>query len=158
MTEAEAAAPSDAALRDAKAAARKTARAKRAGLANAEAPARLAEALLAGYAPPTGAIIAGTVSAGIGVPVGLWPLPLFVGPHIRRYVVLPPMISRHWRMLGPMRSQTSAVVLELRCRRQDLQSGGRVLSMHSTARPPAASAAVVVASTPLASQPLSVQP
>ena len=59
VTEAEAAAPSDAALRDAKAAARKTARAKRAGLANPEAPARLAEALLAGYAPPTGAIIAG---------------------------------------------------------------------------------------------------
>ncbi len=59
VTEAPAAAPSDTALRDAKAAARKLARAKRAGLASAEAPTRLAEAVLAHYAPPPGAIIAG---------------------------------------------------------------------------------------------------
>jgi 5-formyltetrahydrofolate cyclo-ligase len=59
VTEAPAAAPSDTALRDAKAAARKLARAKRAGLASAEAPTRLAEAVLAHYSPPPGAIIAG---------------------------------------------------------------------------------------------------
>jgi 5-formyltetrahydrofolate cyclo-ligase len=59
VTEAPAAAPSDTALRDAKAVARKLARAKRAGLASAEAPTRLAEAVLAHYAPPPGAIIAG---------------------------------------------------------------------------------------------------
>ena len=58
VTEAPAAA-SDTALRDAKAAARKVARARRVGLANAAAPARLAEAALAQYAPPPGAIIAG---------------------------------------------------------------------------------------------------
>ena len=58
MTEARAAA-SDDVLQAAKAAARKIARARRAGLANAEAPARLAAALLAGHAPPKGAIIAG---------------------------------------------------------------------------------------------------
>lgn len=50
---------SDIVLQAAKAAARKLARARRAGLANAAAPARLAKALLAGYAPPPGAIIAG---------------------------------------------------------------------------------------------------
>lgn len=58
VTEARAAA-SDDVLQAAKAAARKIARARRAGLANAEAPARLAAALLAGHAPPKGAIIAG---------------------------------------------------------------------------------------------------
>ncbi|MCA3327357.1 MAG: 5-formyltetrahydrofolate cyclo-ligase [Roseomonas sp.] len=58
VTEAQAAA-SDDVLQAAKAAARKIARARRAGLANAEAPARLAAALLAGHAPPKGAIIAG---------------------------------------------------------------------------------------------------
>ena len=58
VTEAPAAA-SDDVLQAAKAAARKIARARRAGLANAEAPARLAAALLAGHAPPKGAIIAG---------------------------------------------------------------------------------------------------
>lgn len=58
VTEAPAAA-SDVVLQAAKAAARKLARSKRAGLANAEAPARLAEALLAHYPPPAGAIIAG---------------------------------------------------------------------------------------------------
>ena len=58
MTEAQAAA-SDVVLQAAKAAARKLARAKRGGLANAEAPARLVEALLAQHAPPKGAIIAG---------------------------------------------------------------------------------------------------
>ena len=58
VTEAPAAA-SDIALRDAKAAARKVARARRAGLANAAAPERLAEAMLAQHAPPKGAIIAG---------------------------------------------------------------------------------------------------
>lgn len=58
MTEAQAAA-SDDVLQAAKAAARKIARARRAGLANAEAPARLAAALLAGHTPPKGAIIAG---------------------------------------------------------------------------------------------------
>jgi 5-formyltetrahydrofolate cyclo-ligase len=58
VTEAPAAA-SDIVLQAAKAAARKVARARRAGLANAAAPARLAEALLAHYAPPPGTIIAG---------------------------------------------------------------------------------------------------
>jgi 5-formyltetrahydrofolate cyclo-ligase len=58
VTEAQAAA-SDVVLQAAKAAARKLARARRAGLANAEAPARLAEALLTGFAPPKDAIIAG---------------------------------------------------------------------------------------------------
>ena len=58
MTEAQAAA-SDVVLQAAKAAARKLARAKRASLANAEAPERLAEAMLAQHAPPKGAIIAG---------------------------------------------------------------------------------------------------
>jgi len=58
VTEAQAAA-SDFGLQAAKAAARKLARAKRAGLANAEAPERLVEALLAQHAPPKGAIIAG---------------------------------------------------------------------------------------------------
>ena len=58
MTEAQAAA-SDVVLQAAKAAARKLARAKRASLANAEAPERLAEAMLAQHAPPKGAVIAG---------------------------------------------------------------------------------------------------
>ena len=58
MTEAPAAA-SDVVLQSAKASARKLARAKRATLANIEAPARLAEAMLAQHAPPKGAIIAG---------------------------------------------------------------------------------------------------
>ena len=58
MTEAQAAA-SDVVLQAAKAAARKLARAKRAPLANVEAPERLAEAMLAQHAPPKGAIIAG---------------------------------------------------------------------------------------------------
>ena len=58
MTEAQAAA-SDVVLQAAKAAARKLARAKRASLANVEAPERLAEAMLAQHAPPKGAIIAG---------------------------------------------------------------------------------------------------
>ncbi|MFN9092458.1 MAG: 5-formyltetrahydrofolate cyclo-ligase [Alphaproteobacteria bacterium] len=58
MTEAPAAA-SDIVLQAAKAAARKLARARRAGLANAAAPALLEDAVLAQYAPPPGAIIAG---------------------------------------------------------------------------------------------------
>jgi 5-formyltetrahydrofolate cyclo-ligase len=58
VTEAQAAA-SDVVLQAAKAAARKLARAKRASLTNIEAPARLAEAMLAQHAPPKGAIIAG---------------------------------------------------------------------------------------------------
>ena len=58
MTEAQATA-SDVVLQAAKAAARKLAREKRATLANIEAPARLAEAMLAQHAPPKGAIIAG---------------------------------------------------------------------------------------------------
>jgi 5-formyltetrahydrofolate cyclo-ligase len=58
VTEAPAAA-SDIVLQAAKAAARKLARARRAGLANASAPERLAEAMLAQHAPPKGAIIAG---------------------------------------------------------------------------------------------------
>ncbi|MCA3285601.1 MAG: 5-formyltetrahydrofolate cyclo-ligase [Roseomonas sp.] len=58
LTEAQAAA-SDVVLQAAKAAARKLARAKRATLTNIEAPARLAEAMLAQHAPPKGAIIAG---------------------------------------------------------------------------------------------------
>jgi 5-formyltetrahydrofolate cyclo-ligase len=58
VTEAQAAA-SDVVLQAAKAAARKLARVKRASFANAEAPARLAKAMLAQHAPPKGAIIAG---------------------------------------------------------------------------------------------------
>ena len=58
VTEAQAAA-SDVVLQAAKAAARKLARAKRATLANAEAPERLAAAMLAQHPPPKGAIIAG---------------------------------------------------------------------------------------------------
>jgi 5-formyltetrahydrofolate cyclo-ligase len=58
VTEAQAAA-SDVVLQAAKAAARKLARAKRATLTNIDAPARLAEAMLAQHAPPKGAIIAG---------------------------------------------------------------------------------------------------
>ena len=58
VTEAPAAA-SDTALRDAKAAARKLARIRRAALINADAPMRLAEALLAHHTPAPGAIIAG---------------------------------------------------------------------------------------------------
>jgi 5-formyltetrahydrofolate cyclo-ligase len=58
VTEAQAAA-SDVVLQAAKAAARKLARAKRASLANTEAPERLAAAMLAQHAPPKGAIIAG---------------------------------------------------------------------------------------------------
>jgi 5-formyltetrahydrofolate cyclo-ligase len=58
VTEAQAAA-SDIVLQAAKAAARKLARARRATLTNIEAPARLAEAMLAQHAPPKGAIIAG---------------------------------------------------------------------------------------------------
>ena len=58
MTEAQATA-SDVVLQAAKAAARKLAREKRATLANIEAPARLAKAMLAQHAPPKGAIIAG---------------------------------------------------------------------------------------------------
>lgn len=58
MTEAQAAA-SDVIVKAAKAAARKLARAKRATLANTEAPVRLADAMLAQHAPPKGAIIAG---------------------------------------------------------------------------------------------------
>jgi 5-formyltetrahydrofolate cyclo-ligase len=58
VTEAQAAA-SDIVLQAAKAAARKLARARRATLTNIEAPARLAEAMLAQHAPPEGAIVAG---------------------------------------------------------------------------------------------------
>jgi 5-formyltetrahydrofolate cyclo-ligase len=58
VTEAQAAA-SDVVLQAAKAAARKLARVKRATLTNIEAPARLAEAMLAQHAPPKGAIVAG---------------------------------------------------------------------------------------------------
>ena len=53
------AAASDVVLQAAKAAARKAARVKRSRLANTEAPARLAGALLASFAPPMGSIIAG---------------------------------------------------------------------------------------------------
>jgi len=59
VTEATAAALSDTALRDAKAAARKLARTTRAALINADAPMRLAQAVLAHHTPPSGAIIAG---------------------------------------------------------------------------------------------------
>ena len=58
VTEAQATA-SHVVLQAAKAAARKLAREKRATLANIEAPARLAKAMLAQHAPPKGAIIAG---------------------------------------------------------------------------------------------------
>ncbi|MBM3591749.1 MAG: 5-formyltetrahydrofolate cyclo-ligase [Alphaproteobacteria bacterium] len=59
VTKADAATPQHAGLLAAKAAARKLARTKRAMLVNADAPMRLAEAVLALYAPAPGAIIAG---------------------------------------------------------------------------------------------------
>ena len=89
MTEAQAAA-SDDVLQAAKAAARKIARARRAGLANAEAPARLAAALLAGHAPPKGAIIAGYWPMGEEMDPRALMLALAAGGHVLALPVTPP--------------------------------------------------------------------
>jgi 5-formyltetrahydrofolate cyclo-ligase len=89
VTEAQAAA-SDDVLQAAKAAARKIARARRAGLANAEAPARLAAALLAGHAPPKGAIIAGYWPMGEEMDPRALMLALAAGGHVLALPVTPP--------------------------------------------------------------------
>jgi 5-formyltetrahydrofolate cyclo-ligase len=89
VTEARAAA-SDDVLQAAKAAARKIARARRAGLANAEAPARLAAALLAGHAPPKGAIIAGYWPMGEEMDPRPLMLALAARGHVLALPVTPP--------------------------------------------------------------------
>jgi len=89
VTEAPAAA-SDDVLQAAKAAARKIARARRAGLANAEAPARLAAALLAGHAPPKGAIIAGYWPMGEEMDPRPLMLALVARGHVLALPVTPP--------------------------------------------------------------------
>jgi 5-formyltetrahydrofolate cyclo-ligase len=89
VTEAQAAA-SDDVLQAAKAAARKIARARRAGLANAEAPARLAAALLAGHGPPKGAIIAGYWPMGEEMDPRPLMLALAARGHVLALPVTPP--------------------------------------------------------------------
>ena len=89
VTEAPAAA-SDIVLQAAKAAARKLARAKRATLTNAEAPARLAEAVLASHAPPLGAIIAGYWPMGDEMDPRLLMLALAARGHALVLPVTPP--------------------------------------------------------------------
>ena len=90
VTEAPAAAPSDAALRDAKAAARKLARTRRAALVNADAPMRLAEALLAHHTPAPGAIIAGYWPMGAEMDPRPLMLALAAGGHALALPVTPP--------------------------------------------------------------------
>ena len=89
VTEAPAAA-SDVVLQAAKAAARKLARSKRAGLANAAAPARLAETVLAHYAPPPGAIIAGYWPMGDEMDPRPLMLALAARGHVLALPVTPP--------------------------------------------------------------------
>ena len=89
VTEAPAAA-SDVALQAAKVAARKLARARRAGLANAAAPARLAETVLAHYAPTPGAIIAGYWPMGDEMDPRPLMLALAAGGHALALPVTPP--------------------------------------------------------------------
>ena len=89
MTEAQATA-SDGVLQAAKAAARKLAREKRATLANIEAPARLAKAMLAQHAPPKGAIIAGYWPMGDEMDPRPLMLALAAGGHAMALPVTPP--------------------------------------------------------------------
>ena len=89
VTEAPAAA-SDVVLQAAKAAARKLARAKRATLISAEAPALLAEAVLASHAPPLGAIIAGYWPMGDEMDPRPLMLALAAGGHALALPVTPP--------------------------------------------------------------------
>jgi len=89
VTEAQAAA-SDVVLQAAKAAARKLARAKRASFANAEAPQRLAAAMLAQHAPPKGAIIAGYWPMGDEMDPRLLMLALASRGHAIALPVTPP--------------------------------------------------------------------
>jgi 5-formyltetrahydrofolate cyclo-ligase len=89
VTEAPAAA-SDTALRDAKAAARKLARIRRAALINADAPMRLAEALLAHHTPAPGAIIAGYWPMGEEMDPRALMLALAAGGHRLALPVTPP--------------------------------------------------------------------
>jgi 5-formyltetrahydrofolate cyclo-ligase len=116
VTEAQAAA-SDDVLQAAKAAARKIARARRAGLANAEAPARLAAALLAGHGPPKGAIIAGYWPMGEEMDPRPLMLALAAGGHVLALPVTPPrgqpLAFRAWvpgAALSPGRMGTSEPV------------------------------------------------
>ena len=89
VTEAPAAA-SDTALRDAKAAARKLARIRRAALINADAPMRLAEALLAHHTPAPGVIIAGYWPMGDEMDPRPLMLALAAGGHALALPVTPP--------------------------------------------------------------------
>jgi 5-formyltetrahydrofolate cyclo-ligase len=89
VTEAPAAA-SDTALRDAKAAARKLARIRRAALINADAPMRLAEALLAHHTPAPGVIIAGYWPMGDEMDPRALMLALAAGGHRLALPVTPP--------------------------------------------------------------------
>jgi 5-formyltetrahydrofolate cyclo-ligase len=84
------AAASDIVLQAAKAAARKLARTRRARLDNAAAPARLAEAVLAHYAPPPGAIIAGYWPMGEEMDPRPLMLALAAGGHVLALPVTPP--------------------------------------------------------------------
>ena len=95
MTEAQAAA-SDFVLQAAKAAARTLARAKRATLANIEAPARLAEAMLAQHAPPKGAIIAGYWPMGEEMD----PRPLMLALAARGHAMALPVTPLHGQPLA----------------------------------------------------------
>lgn len=107
VTEAPAAA-SDIVLQAAKAAARKLARARRAGLANAAAPARLAEALLAHYPPPAGAIIAGYWPMGDEMDPRPLMLALAARGHALALPVTPPrgqpLTFRAWAFGAALRS------------------------------------------------------
>jgi 5-formyltetrahydrofolate cyclo-ligase len=106
VTEAPAAA-SDVVLQAAKAAARKLARTRRAGLANAAAPARLAEAVLAHYAPPPGAIIAGYWPMGDEMDPRPLMLALAARGHVLALPVTPPrgepLAFRAWAPGGALR-------------------------------------------------------
>jgi 5-formyltetrahydrofolate cyclo-ligase len=122
VTEAQAAA-SDDVLQAAKAAARKIARARRAGLANAEAPARLAAALLAGHGPPKGAIIAGYWPMGEEMDPRPLMLALAAGGHVLALPVTPPRCQplsfRAWApgaalRAGPMGTSEPVAGAELR--------------------------------------------
>ncbi len=102
------AAVSDVVLQAAKVAARKLARAKRAGLTNAAAPARLAEAVLAQYAPPPGAIIAGYWPMGDEMDPRPLMLALAARGHALALPVTPPrgqpLAFRAWSQGAALRS------------------------------------------------------
>jgi 5-formyltetrahydrofolate cyclo-ligase len=122
VTEAQAAA-SDVVLQAAKAAARKLARAKRATLTNIEAPARLAEAMLAHYAPPAGAVIAGYWPMGDEMDPRPLMLALASRGHALALPITPPrgrpLAFRAWApgaalRLGPMGTSEPVAGEELR--------------------------------------------